>query len=110
MENKVMYYRDYLELDILLNSQHPKSFQGGNTPAHDEMLFIIIHQSTELWFKQILFELEFIASVFNKEKIQDNSEDLNLVRHRLLRIIRINELLNEQVSILDTMTPLDFLE
>jgi tryptophan 2,3-dioxygenase len=48
--------------------------------------------------------------VFNKEKINDNSEDLNLVRHRLNRIIKINELLNQQVTILDTMTPLDFLE
>lgn len=105
-----MYYRDYLELDTLLNNQHPISFEAGNTPAHDEMLFIVIHQATELWFKQILFELEFIMSVFNKEKINDNSEDLNLVRHRLQRIIRINELLNQQVSILDTMTPLDFLE
>jgi tryptophan 2,3-dioxygenase len=74
------------------------------------MLFIVIHQATELWFKQILFELDFIMSVFNKEKINDNSEDLNLVRHRLDRIIKINELLNQQVSLLDTMTPLDFLE
>lgn len=110
MENSAMYYRDYLELNTVLNSQHPKSFETGNTPAHDEMLFIIVHQATELWFKQILFELEFIMSVFKKEKINDNSEDLNLVRHRLQRVIKINELLNQQVSILDTMTPLDFLE
>ena len=48
--------------------------------------------------------------VFKKENINDNSEDLNLVLHRLRRIIRIFELLNQQVSILDTMTPLDFLE
>lgn len=110
MENKQMYYRDYLDLNTLLNIQRPKSFEAGNTPAHDEMFFIIIHQATELWFKQILFELEFILGVFKKDRIYDNSEDLNLVRHRLLRVIKINELLNEQVSILDTMTPLDFLE
>src|SRR4030095_11006380 len=67
-------------------------------------------QAYELWFKQILFELEYAADVFSKEKINDNSEDLNLVRHRLGRVIRILELLNQQVSILDTMTPLDFLE
>ena len=105
-----MYYRDYLELSQILNSQHPVSFEAPHTPAHDEMLFIIIHQASELWFKQILFELDFIMEVFKKEMINDNSEDLNLVRHRLHRIIKINELLNQQVTILDTMTPLDFLE
>jgi tryptophan 2,3-dioxygenase len=110
MMNKQVYYHDYLGLGEILNSQHPKSFEGPNIPAHDEMLFIIVHQTTELWFKQILFELEFIRSVFRKDVIPDNSEDLNLVRHRLLRIIRIFELLNQQVSLLDTMTPLDFLE
>ena len=105
-----MYYRDYLELDALLNCQHPVSFQHPNTPAHDEMLFIIIHQAAELWFKQILFELDYVINVFRQDSINDNSEDLNLVRHRLNRVIRINELLNQQVSILDTMTPMDFLE
>src|SRR4029077_11585100 len=64
----------------------------------------------ELWFKQILFELEFIQSVFKKDKIDDNSEDLNLVRHRLRRIRSILQLLNQQVGLIDTMTPLDFLE
>ena len=73
------------------------------------MLFIVIHQSYELWFKQILFELDYILKVFDKQAINDNSEDLNLVLHRLRRIIRIFELLNQQVSILDTMTPLIFL-
>jgi tryptophan 2,3-dioxygenase len=105
-----MYYRDYLELGKILDAQHPESFKTGNEPAHDEMLFIIIHQAYELWFKQILFELDFVLSVFKKPRIDDNSEDLNLVRHRLNRVIRILELLNLQVGILDTMTPLDFLE
>lgn len=105
-----MYYKDYLALQSILSSQKPESFEEGNTPAHDEMLFIIIHQATELWFKQILFELEFVMSVFRQDKINDNSEDLNLVRHRLHRVLKINELLNHQVTILDTMTPLDFLE
>jgi len=110
MEDKKMYYRDYLQLDKVLNAQEPESFKPGNEPAHDEMLFIIVHQAAELWFKQILFELDYVMSVFRKSRIDDNSEDLNIVRHRLNRIIRINELLNEQVSILHTMTPLDFLE
>ncbi len=90
-----MYYDDYLQLQAVLDSQHPRSFESPNTPAHDEMLFIIIHQATELWFKQILFELEFVMKVFNKEKINDNSEDLNLVRHRLNRIIKINDLIKD---------------
>lgn len=106
---QAMYYKDYLHLDAVLNAQQPESFKT-NFPAHDEMLFIIIHQAYELWFKQILFELDYILSVFSKEKINDNSEDLNLVLHRLRRVIKIFELLNQQVNILDTMTPLDFLE
>src|SRR6185437_4513883 len=109
-EKKTMYYNDYLQLDAILTAQNPESFKPGNEPAHDEMLFIIIHQAYELWFKQILFELDFIMSIFKKEKIDDNSEDLNLVRHRLNRIIKILELLTQQVTLLETMTPLDFLE
>jgi tryptophan 2,3-dioxygenase len=105
-----MYYSDYLQLDKILSAQHPESFKEGNAPAHDEMLFIIIHQAYELWFKQILFELDFITAVFKKEKIDDNSDDLNLVRHRMNRIIKILELLTQQVGLLETMTPLDFLE
>ncbi len=105
-----MYYNDYLQLDKILTAQQPESCKPGNEPAHDEMLFIVIHQAYELWFKQILFELDYITGVFSKNIIDDNSEDLNLVRHRLNRITRILELLNQQVHILDTMTPLDFLE
>ncbi len=110
MSTPVMYYGAYLHLDKILDSQYPVSFKEGNEPAHDEMLFIVIHQAYELWFKQILFELEYISTIFSKEQINDNSEDLNLVRHRFTRVIKIMELLNQQVSILDTMTPLDFLE
>jgi tryptophan 2,3-dioxygenase len=107
---KGLYYGDYLQLDKILTAQQPESSKPGNEPAHDEMLFIIIHQAYELWFKQILFELDYVSDVFGKAVIDDNSEDLNLVRHRLRRIIKILDLLNQQVGILDTMTPLDFLE
>lgn len=110
MKNDALYYGGYLQLDKVLDAQHPISFEKGNEPAHDEMLFIIIHQAYELWFKQILFEMDYVMQVFSQEKINDNSEDLNLVRHRLRRIISIMQLLNQQVNILDTMTPLDFLE
>ena len=109
-EEQTKYYGGYLELDKILGAQHPESCKEGNQPAHDEMLFIIIHQAYELWFKQILFELRFVTDIFKKEKIDDNSEDLNLVRHRLTRIIKIMELLTQQVTLLETMTPLDFLE
>ena len=107
---KSLYYSDYLHLDKILSSQHPKSFEPGQPKAHDEMLFIMIHQAFEIWFKQILFELDYVVSVFGKEKINDNSEDMNLVLHRLKRVQKIMELLNQQVTVLDTMTPLDFLE
>jgi tryptophan 2,3-dioxygenase len=109
MEKAPMYYGSYLQLEKILDSQYPVSFEEGNEPAHDEMLFIVIHQAYELWFKQILFELDYAMGIFNKETINDNSEDLNLVRHRLSRIIKIMELLNQQVNVLDTMTPMDFL-
>ncbi|RXK61485.1 tryptophan 2,3-dioxygenase [Lacibacter luteus] len=104
------YYPSYLQLEKILDSQHPLSFEEGQAPAHDEMLFIIIHQAYELWFKQILFELDFVKKVFSKEKVDDNSEDLNLCRHRLKRVTSILALLNQQVTVLDTMTPMDFLE
>ncbi len=104
------YYPDYLQLEKILNSQQPLSFAEGKRPAHDEMLFIIIHQTYELWFKQILFELEYVKQVFSKEKVDDNSEELNLCRHRLDRVVKILSLLNQQVTVLNTMTPLDFLE
>jgi tryptophan 2,3-dioxygenase len=109
MEQK-MYYGTYLKLENILDSQFPASNLPGNDAAHDEMLFIIIHQAYELWFKQIIYEIDYCLQIFNQPKINDNSEDLNLVRHRLQRVIKIFQLLNQQVDILDTMTPLDFLE
>ena len=109
MEKKALYYADYLHLDKVLDAQYPVSFTDGHEKAHDEMLFIVIHQAYELWFKQIIFELDYVLDVFGKPAINDNAEDMNLVRHRLGRIIKILQLLNDQVNVLDTMTPLDFL-
>jgi len=109
MPDPQLYYSDYLQLQKVLTAQQPVSFNEPHEPAHDEMLFIVIHQAYELWFKQVLFELDYAISIFGKAHINDNSEDLNLVRHRLQRVVRILELLNQQVNILDTMTPLDFL-
>jgi tryptophan 2,3-dioxygenase len=104
-----LYYSDYIELDTILNSQHPRSFQKPED-GNDEMLFIIIHQAYELWFKQILFELDLARNVFIRGRINDNSGDMSAVVQKLKRIVKIVELLNQQVSVLETMTALDFLE
>ncbi|MEP6845426.1 MAG: tryptophan 2,3-dioxygenase family protein, partial [Panacibacter sp.] len=105
-----MYYADYLELDKILNSQHPESVKEGNETAHDEMLFIIIHQTYELWFKQILFEVNSAINVMSQESINDNTPQLQTVVHRLNRVITILKVLVHQIDIMETMTPMDFLE
>jgi tryptophan 2,3-dioxygenase len=104
-----LYYSDYIELDKILNSQHPRSFESLEE-GNDEMLFIVIHQVYELWFKQILFELDLVRHVFIRDRINDNSDDLSKVVQKLKRIAKILELINQQVSVLETMTALDFLE
>jgi tryptophan 2,3-dioxygenase len=104
-----LYYSDYIELDKILNSQHPKSFSSMED-GNDEMLFIIIHQAYELWFKQILFELDLVRNIFIRGRINDNADDMSCVVYRLKRVVKILELINQQVSVLETMTALDFLE
>ena len=104
-----LYYSDYIELDRILNSQHPKSFSSIED-GNDEMLFIIIHQAYELWFKQILFELDLVRNIFIRDRINDNSDDMSRVVQRLKRVVKILELINQHVSVLETMTALDFLE
>ncbi|HEX9331824.1 MAG TPA: tryptophan 2,3-dioxygenase family protein, partial [Anaerolineales bacterium] len=104
-----LYYSDYIELDKILNSQHPKSFESMEE-GNDEMLFIIIHQVYELWFKQIIFELDLVRHIFIQGRINDNSDDLSRVVQKLKRIGKILELINQQVGVLETMTALDFLE
>jgi tryptophan 2,3-dioxygenase len=104
------YYADYLELSAILNAQHPVSFQEGNTPAHDEMLFIIIHQAYELWFKQIMFEVESVIGIMQQPAINDNSPELQTVVHRLNRVNTIMKVLVQQMDIMETMTPMDFLD
>jgi tryptophan 2,3-dioxygenase len=104
-----LYYSDYIELDKILNSQHPRSFEKMED-GNDEMLFIIIHQVYELWFKQIIFELDLVRNIFIGGRINDNSDDMSRVVYRLKRVVKILELINQQVSVLETMTALDFLE
>ena len=104
-----VYYKDYLQLDKILNAQDLESDKVGKH-AHDEMLFIIIHQTYEMWFKQMIFEAVSVAEIFDKGKIDDNSDDLQTVVHRLKRIVTILRVLIQQVDVLETMTPMDFLE
>jgi len=106
-QQKPEYYQDYLELDRILNSQHPNSAKQGKY-AHDEMLFIIIHQVYELWFKQIIYELDSIISIFSKKDI--NESNIGTAVSRLERIIEIQKILIDQVGVLETMTPMDFLD
>lgn len=100
-------YAGYLQLERVLNSQFPKSEEYGN-PAHDEMLFIIIHQVYELWFKQILHELDSVMEMFRSDYVDE--VNIGTAVSRLHRIIEIQKLLIDQIRILETMTPLDFLD
>ena len=107
MTKKKLTYGKYLQLNKILDSQHLKSEENGNQ-VHDEMLFIIIHQAYELWFKQILHELDSVLSMFKSNYVQE--ENLGTVVSRFDRIIEIQKLLINQIGILETMTPMDFLE
>ena len=91
-------YGTYLKVPELLDLQQPLS----ENEAHDELLFIIIHQAYELWFKQILFEFEAVAEAIDRD---DSFEAGRLLR----RVHKIENLLVHQIHILETMTPRDFL-
>lgn len=104
-----VHYHDYLRLDEVLNAQHPESDKLGS-PAHDEMLFIIIHQSYELWFKQLHFETGSVIEIMKQPVLNDNSPELQTVVHRLNRMVTILKVLVHQVDIMETMTPMDFLD
>lgn len=104
-----IYYGDYLQLDKILNAQNLESVKAGN-PAHDEMLFIITHQAYELWFRQILHEIDSMLHLFEQPEIRDNSPDFYTIFHRLGRVKVILQLLIKQIDIMETMTPLDFLD
>ncbi|MBS1589894.1 MAG: tryptophan 2,3-dioxygenase [Bacteroidetes bacterium] len=108
-QRKPVYYSEYLQLDKLLNAQAPESAKEG-IRADDEMLFIIIHQAYELWFKQVLHELNIIRNVFKQPNIPNNSPDVYNCVHRLKRICTILELGVNQLAVIETMTPLDFLD
>lgn len=103
-----MYYSTYLQLDKILNAQTPESAKQ-KTPAHDEMLFIIIHQTYELWFKQIMHELHSVREIF-RNPINDNSPGMQIAVHRMKRVVTILRIAVDQITVMETMTPLDFLD
>ncbi len=90
-------YGSYLRVDDLLALQHPVS----SPPHHDEMLFIVIHQVYELWFKQVLHEVEAACRALDRD-------ELHRVAKHFKRIHTIQRLLEQQVDILETMTPQEF--
>jgi len=104
-----MHYSDYLQLDKILDAQLPESQRLGE-PAHDEMLFIVIHQAYELWFKQLLYETESVIGILQSPALDDNSPELQTIVHRLSRCSTILKVLVHQIDIMETMTPMDFLD
>jgi tryptophan 2,3-dioxygenase len=104
-----VHYSDYLQLDKILDAQFPESDKL-QQPAHDEMLFIVIHQAYELWFKQLLYEVDSVSAIMKKPSVNDNSPELQTVVHRLSRMVSILKVLVHQIDIMETMTPMDFLD
>ena len=89
-----MSYGDYLCLDRLLSAQRPLS----DPPQHDELLFIIQHQTSELWLKLMVHELRSARALLA-------SDDLSPALKRLARIKHIHHTLTDQCSVLATLTP-----
>ncbi|HEY8308780.1 MAG TPA: tryptophan 2,3-dioxygenase family protein [Lapillicoccus sp.] len=95
--SRSMSYGDYLALDQLLSAQHPRS----EPPQHDELLFIVQHQTSELWLKLLLHELRSARSLLT-------TDDLAPALKRLARVKRIQEVLIEQWGVLATLTPSEY--
>ncbi len=92
-----MSYGDYLRLDLLLAAQQPQS----DPPQHDEMLFIVQHQTSELWLKLLVHELRSARSLLA-------SDDLSPALKRLARVKHVQLVLTDQWSVLATMTPSEY--
>ncbi|AZZ37012.1 tryptophan 2,3-dioxygenase [Bdellovibrio sp. qaytius] len=106
-----VYYNDYLMLEKFLSCQEPlsKKFATKENPeAHDETLFIVVHQAYELWFKQILHDLDAVLTTFKKPTVEDS--EFSYIIQRLDRIRKIQAGFQNNFEILETMTPMDFLE
>src|SRR5439155_19384948 len=97
------YYGSYLAVDQLLGLQTPLSLIEGKLHAHDELLFIIIHQTYELWFKQILHELDATMKWLGEGRAFR-------VNHSLRSVVAIEKVLVSQIHLLETMAQIGFLE
>src|ERR1700735_359874 len=102
-----MHYSDYLQLEKILHAQQPESDKAG-VPAHDEMLFIVIHQAYELWFRQLLYETNSVIDLLRQPTLNDDSPELQTIVHRLSRCVTILKVLVQQIDIMETMNPMDF--
>src|SRR5215470_2215675 len=91
-------YQSYLKIDELLSLQQPRS--AGS--EHDELLFIVIHQVYELWFKELLHEFDRVVRLLE-------ADESHRAQHTLKRILTILKVMVAQLDILETMTPLEFL-
>src|SRR5437016_8699985 len=98
MTDPAVTYSSYLKIDDLLSLQQPRS--AG--PEHDEMLFIVVHQVYELWFKELLHEFDRVARLLT-------GDEPHRAQHTLKRILTILKVMVAQLDILETMTPLEFL-
>ncbi|MDZ7669966.1 MAG: tryptophan 2,3-dioxygenase family protein [Gammaproteobacteria bacterium] len=94
---RALTYAGYLKVDELLSLQQPRS----PGPEHDELLFIVIHQVYELWFKELLHEFDGVGRLLE-------AGDPHRAQHTLKRILTILKVMVAQVDILETMTPLEF--
>jgi tryptophan 2,3-dioxygenase len=92
-------YGEYLHLDQVLGAQHPVSVP----PHHDEMLFIVQHQTSELWLKLVLHELRFARQALTDDQLRPALKSLARVKH-------IQKTLTEQWSVLATLTPSEYAE
>jgi tryptophan 2,3-dioxygenase len=92
-----MSYGDYLRLDLLLSAQRPQS----NPPQHDELLFIVQHQTSELWLKLLVHELRSARALLR-------TDDLSPALKRLARVKHVQHVLTDQWSVLATMTPSEY--
>ena len=131
-----MILRDFLllQLDKILTAQTLQS-ELHDYPVHDEHLFIIVHQTYELWFKQIIYEIDSIRDTFlGSEKLQEiamammalngdekakalqdqgmmvDENKMLEINKRLSRVVMILKLMVDQIHVLETMTPLDFMD
>jgi tryptophan 2,3-dioxygenase len=98
-EEGQLSYASYLKVPELLSLQAPLS----KPAAHDELLFIVVHQAFELWFREMVYELEATRDAMFEG-------DAHRARHLLTRIHAIERLLIEQIEVIETMSPQDFLE